>query len=512
MAVDTVLSALHDRLPDYTLIRDCVAGQRAIKKKGTVYLPVPDPDEALLASGAFTPAGQARYDAYLMRAVFYGVTGRTLRGLVGLVFDKDPAIEIPTSLEPVRADASGGGEPLDEHAKTTLQDVMSVGRSGLLTDYPVTNGKATSAKDAREGNIRPTIRRYAAEDVINWRTRTVGSKIMLSLVVLREQVVVEDDGFAETFATQYRVLRLGDDLKYYIEIHPEGDKRVTRYDPTDGKGNPLREIPFTFVGSEDNSPSVDQPPLLDIAALNKHHYMNSADYEESVFLVGQPTPVFSGLTKQWVEDVFTVERDDGHGNKRRETKVRLGSRAAVPLPENGSAELLQADPNTMASDAMEKKEQQMIALGAKLIENSGTQQTATEATLDSVLDNSVLANAARNVSKAYRQALRWAELFISGNIIEDDNQLDYQLSTDFAARLMTSQDREQIVSMWVKKAITFGEMRWNLKRTGTAYEDDEKAKEELAAEREDSIEFEARAVEAMAAAGTPRGPNDPGQE
>lgn len=484
MAVDTVLSELADALPDYELIRDCVKGQREIKKKGTKYLPDPDETEPDPVEKA------ARYKAYLLRSVFYGVTGRTLRGLVGLVFDKDPAIEIPDMLKPVKEDATGSGTSLFQQSQAALADVVSLGRSGLLTDYPRTE-QATTRRQALDGNVRPTIIRYKPENIINWRTRTVGAKVLLSLVVLKETYVVEDDGFAETMGTQHRVLRLTPEGIYTVELHRDteeaGKPQVETFTPRDGKGLPLREIPFSFIGAEDNDAAVDQPPLLDLAELNIAHYRNSADYEESAFLVGQPTPVMAGLSKQWVEEVF-------------KGKVRLGSRAAIPLPQGGSAELLQAEPNSIAFEAMEHKEKQMIALGAKLIENTGTQQTATEATQDNVMDNSVLGTCARNVSMAYRKALNWAWLFMTGEVVDDPKVIDYELNTDFASRGLTAQDRQQIVQAWIQNAITWEEMRWNLKRTGMAYEDDEVAKDAISSAKEESIEMEANAAAALAAA------------
>lgn len=490
MAVDTMLSELADVLPDYELIRDCVAGQRQIKKKRYKYLP--DPDE----SEPDQKARNARYKTYLMRSVFYGVTNRTLRGLVGLVFDKDPASEIPDLLDIVKEDANGNGTSLDQQAQATLADVVSLGRAGLLTDYPQTEGATTRAQ-AQAGNVRPTIIRYKPEDVINWRTRTVGSKVLLSLVVLVETYVIEDDGFAETPGKQHRVLRLDDAGNYTVEIYrdveAEGLKIYEKFMPQDGGGKPFREIPFSFIGSEDNDPGIDSAPLLDIAELNIAHYRNSADYEESAFVVGQPTPVLTGLTKQWVEEAL-------------DSRVRVGSRGAIPLPVGGDAKLLQAEPNTLAFTAMEHKEKQMTALGAKLIENTGTQMTATEATIDAVLDNSILGTCSRNVSIGYRKALNWAWQYVTGEIVDDPEVIDYELNTDFASRLLTAQDRQQIVQAWIQRAITWEEMRWNLKRTGMAYEDDQLAKDSINEEREEGIEMEATAAKALSDATGGDGP------
>lgn len=484
MAFDTMLAALADVLPDYELIRDCLAGQRQVKKRGVLYLPDPDETETDEKERV------ARYKSYLLRAVFYGVTGRTLRGLVGMVFDKDPADEIPPLIEVVKEDATGSGTTLAQQAQSALADVVALGRAGLFTDYPKTVAPTTRL-DAMQGNVRPTLILYKPEQIINWRTRTVGAKVLLSLVVIKETYVVEDDGFAETPGTLHRVLRLDDKNVYQVELYRdiEGPNlpAFETFTPKDGKGKPFNEIPFSFIGAEDNDPSVDRPPLLDLAELNLAHYRNSADHEESVFVVGQPTPVFAGLTKQWVDEVF-------------QGKVRFGSRRAIPLPVNGSAELLQMESNTGAFEAMEHKEKQMIALGAKLIENTGTEQTATEATQDNIMDNSVLGTCARNVSQAYRKCLNWAYQYVTGDIVDDPEVIDYELNTDFAARNMTAQDRAQVVSEWQNNAITFEEMRWNLKRAGTAYLDDEEAKETIKSEKEEKIEMETNAAAALAEA------------
>ena len=493
MAVDTVLSSLAGVLDDYQLIRDCIAGQKAVKKGQYKYLPNPDPLDT-------SAEGITRYQNYLARATFYGATGRTLRGLVGLVFDKDPAVEAPELLAPVLADASGNGMTLDQSAEASLFEVVGLGREGLLTDYPQTDGPTTRA-DAQAGNIRPTITRIPAENVINWRTRTIGARTLLSLVVIREAYVKEDDGFTEDVGTQHRVLRLTSEGIYQVTIYKDDNSEPEVFTPLDGAGKYLREIPFEFIGAKDNTPTVDRPPLQDIAEINVAHFRNSADYEESVFMLGQPTPVFAGLTKQWVDEVFHSTWTDEHtGQVRRENVVRLGARGAVPLPEGGSATLLQVQPNTLAFEAMTHKEKQMIALGAKLIENSGTQQTATEATLDSVLDNSVLATCARNVSKAYKRALSFAWLFMTGQWVDNPDVIDYALATDFGGKLLTAADRAEIVGAWQKNAITWEEMRWGLKRAGTAFEDDDEAKEKIEQQREEGIDFEAKAAEALAGA------------
>lgn len=447
-------------LPSYSLIRDCIEGEQIIKKAGDKYLPRPNAADT-------SPENVARYKAYKERAVFYNVTQRTLYGLAGQVFTKEPVVEVPSLLDIVNNDANGGGVSLTQLAKRSTLQVLAFGRSGLLVDYPTTEAPASRA-ELEAGDIRPTINVYVPFDIINWRTVTRGARELLSLVVLQETYVYSDDGFEMKKATQWRVLQLTAE-GYAVTVWRKGSGDYQIHEgptfPKDSTGNNLTEIPFTFIGSENNDDMPDLPPLYDLAALNIAHYRNSADYEESCFIVGQPTPFFAGLTEEWVKDVL-------------KGTIALGSRGAVPLPEGGSAGLLQASPNTMPFEAMEHKERQMVSLGAKLVEQSSVQRTATEANIENTSETSTLSSSAKNVSAAFQWALEWAAKFVG----VPETAIKFELHTDFELARMTPQERAQLVAEWQAGAIAFEEMRDNMRRAGIAKLDDAAAKTKIAEE------------------------------
>lgn len=448
-------------LPQYDLISDCIEGERTIKRKKDKYLPRPNAEDT-------SKENIARYEAYLNRAVFYNVSQRTLIGLAGQVFSKEPVIELPAALEVVNIDANGGGISLTQLAKRSVEQTLSLGRAGLFVDYPRTEGNVSKA-ELEKGDIRPTINVYLAPKIINWRTKVRGAKEVLSLVVLEEKYVMMDDGFEMKEDTQYRVLRLEEDV-YTVIIWRSTNgganfQQAETYTPTDASGKTLNEIPFTFMGSSNNDEQPDLPPMYDLCALNIAHYRNSADYEESCYIVGQPTPYFAGLTTEWVTNVL-------------KGRIPLGSRAAVPLPENGSAGLLQAEPNTMPFEAMEHKEKQMVALGAKLVENADVQRTATEANMDNVTETSALVSSAKNVSAAFKFALEWCAVFVG----IPETGIKFELQTDFAISRMSAEQLAQVVSQWQANAITYTEMRDVLRKNGIATLDDNKAKQETAEE------------------------------
>lgn len=455
-SVATKRKELRDFEADYKQIADCVAGERVVKKGSTKYLPMPNADDQ-------SPENVARYTAYKARAVFYNVTQRTLSGLVGEVFARDPVSEVPTSLDVFAEDADGSGLTLTQLAKRGVRYTLSMGRAGVLADYPSTEEGVTRA-DVDSGDVQPTITIYDALNIINWRTARRKAKTYLTLVVLRETYDDEDDGFAVVQKEQYRVLRLRDGV-YTVEIYRDGALFSGPLTPTNAKGEAFDFIPFTFVGSENNDAEIDHPPMLDLSSLNVAHYRNSADYEEGAYMAGQPTPVFSGLTEEWVKNVM-----DG--------QVRLGSRGGVMLPEGGSAELLQMQANSTPFEAMEHKERQMIALGAKLVEQKQVQRTALEAGIENASETSVLADVAKNVSAAIKFALEVCAMFTG----DDAAEIVYELNTDYTISRMSAQERQQLIAEWQQGAIAFSEMRAALRKSGVASLDDDEARDEIEAD------------------------------
>ncbi|UAG58617.1 putative portal protein [Pseudomonas phage Guyu] len=469
--VSFVRPELSKLLPMYYLIRDAIAGEPTVKEARTKYLPMPNASDQ-------SKENKARYDAYIARAVFYNVARRTLFGLIGQVFMRDPVVKVPALLNPLVANATGSGINLTQLSKKAVSLNLAYSRAGILVDYPTTEGQGgASVAELEAGKIRPTLYVYAPTEIINWRTIDRGAEEVLSLVVIFETWCVQDDGFEMKNSGQFRVLRLDEEGYYVHEIWrepnptkadgtkiPRGNYQLHEvFKPTDANGNRLDEIPFMFMGSENNDVNPDNPNFYDLASLNLAHYRNSADYEESCYVVGQPTPVLTGLTEEWVNNVL-------------KGTVNFGSRGGIPLPTGADAKLLQAEPNTMLKEAMDTKERQMVALGAKLVEQKEVQRTATEAELEAASEGSTLSSATKNVSAAFEWALKWAARWIGAG----DAGVKFELNTDFDIARMTPDERRQIIEEWQKGAITFTEMRTGLRKAGIATEDDAKAKADIA--------------------------------
>jgi hypothetical protein len=155
----------------------------------------------------------------------------------------------------------------------------------------------------------------------------------------------------------------------------------------------------------------------------------------------------------------------------------------LPLPVGGQAGLLQADPNQMPFEAMKHKEQQMVALGAKLVEVKLVQKTATEANYDHAGEVSVLSTCAQNVFLGYKAALEFAGQFVGA----ETTSIEYELTEPLNLQPFTADQMTALMGLKVAGLIDFEEARFYLKKSGLAYKDDDEVKENVAADGFDML-------------------------
>ena len=133
-------------LDAWTLVDDVVAGQRAVKARGREYLPKPSPKD-------LSADNTQRFTDYLFRAIFYNATGRTLQGLVGAAFRKDPELNVPASLDYVKTDIDGAGVSIYQQSQSALRAALTRARNrrqGVAGGY----GERTNARDGNRHRCR----------------------------------------------------------------------------------------------------------------------------------------------------------------------------------------------------------------------------------------------------------------------------------------------------------------------------------------------------------------------
>lgn len=503
--VDFRKKAYKTLLPVWLRIKD-VLKPNGVRNKGKTYLPQPNPTDK-------SEENQARYEQYVERAVFFDITARTLRGMCGQVFSRPMVVTLPDQLAVLENDVDGGGLALKQLAKRCVGAALSTGHCGVLVDHPNMSGEE-SLETIEDNRLLPKLLFFEEEEIINWDTAIIDGRQLLTLLVLEQQVTRRKNTFEEEEVPQYIVLRLlrpedlglneegeddpageadvSEDLDnaqvgvYVMEVWKRAkdttdddgtsDEFVREFSvvPLMAGGAPFGEIPFQPIGWENNTIDPDDPPLAGMAELNIAHWRNSADYQESTHIAGQATPVLTGLTENWVKEIL-------------KGKIHLGSRAAIFLPEGGEAALLQAEANSAPKESMDMLKQDMVAIGARLIDPSTPlAQSATAAAIDAAEEVSVLTSAVENVTEGLNNCLWWAADYVGVDVPEDlDTRKEsgpyVELNTDFAVNSMTPEERRQLLAEWQSDGITTTEYRRNLERGGIAFQSTEDYEAEVAA-------------------------------
>lgn len=403
-------------------IRDTIAGSDEVKAEGTTYLPKPKGHD------------DEDYGGYKMRAEFYPATTRTVDGLQGAIFRKEPNVTVPNGQDDFIEHLTIQGTDFTTFSKNVTKETLMVGRYGVLVDV------------ASEGEDRtPFAAGYTAENILNWRVSFIERTPTLTLLVLREIVAQPDeDGFATKEVEQYRVCQFGSmiegDFKgkgnVYVqtlyekreENKKESIVQISKTVPT-RRGEALKKIPFTFFGPTDLTPGIQKPPILDLVDTNLSHYRTSGELEEGAYFTGLPMYVISGRTM----------------GEDEPASFNVGSRSALRLDEGGSANVLTVNGDGMGLllKLLEAKEQRMAVLGARILEDqkAGVEAAATLA-MRHRGENSLLGSIADTVGRGMKDVL---EDLIFWNGV-DDPEITVELNKDFTSLQLTGAELVQLVT------------------------------------------------------------------
>ncbi len=411
----TATHADYDKhIATWNKLDDVCSGQEVIKKKGKTYLSKPS-----LFKSKNDPDGSLRYDEYIERAIFPGVTSRTLASHIGLAFGKTPVFNHPSELEYLERNADGAGRSIYQVAQRATRLINRNYRCGVYVDYPNVKPSLNRAEDVLKGAF-PMIHIIKASAIKDWDYIVVGNQKKLSLVKILE-TVKSRDGFTVKTEDQYRILHLRETKTgfiYQVEIQKKNDKgewvKDQELTPVDHHGKSWDYIPFTFCGAMDNSEEINTPPLYELGSMELSYYKSTADVEESAFIVGQPTLCLPTITTEQYE----LLKKEGAG---------VGSRTGIPT----DGKFIQAEKNGLAYERMNDKWNQMKELGARLIEVGSANKTATQADNENSVQHSVLSLVVANVSEALTNALRWCAKFAMANHDLKVDELSFTIAQDF---------------------------------------------------------------------------------
>jgi hypothetical protein len=371
--------------PDWLRCRDAMRGRRAVRDGGTSYLPW---SEALTGPD---------YQEYADRAVWYGATERTVRGLSGAVTRKSTAIDVPTQVEAHLVDVDLAGTDIDSFLLQLVQEQLLVSRACIEVTMSAAPG----------GEQRPYWTLWKAEDILSWREERIDGDMTVTLLVLRATAWQPDDKdpYRLETATTYRELALmpvGAGWAYRERVFAE---RAAAAGSAEAPGLPrgwvllaeswpqrrgelLPFLPVVPVGACTGRWAVEKPALLDLVDLNLAHWRNSADYEAALACI-KPVYALFGFPDS--------------------TAIVLGSRRALTSElAAGHAEILQGGDPVGLRAALTEKEHGMAVLGARLLESQpDAAETATAVRMRHSGDEASLRTIADAMGQGAERALKF---------------------------------------------------------------------------------------------------------
>lgn len=410
-----------DRLQSqFGMIRDCLDGEDAIKDQGQAYVPKPE---------GMSPHN---YNHYLDRGCFYGAPEMTLRALVGLALRKDPVIKLPPRLEPMRLNATHESAPLSILIEDMVREVMSLGRFGILLDFP---------SDGATVNTVPHISTFKAESIEDYETAFVDGRKVLTRVHLASD---EDfDGADVTYElilddTIYKFRRfIRDQQKDRVDVGEEIIPTIN--------GRALSFIPFLLVSHEGLRPDHVTPPFLSLCQVALSHFKNSCDREHAIYLTASPTP--------WVSGSLPADK----------VPTQIGAGTIWLLPEGSEVGMLEFQGHGVAAqkELMAEKVDTMATLGARMLSvtmnRNETIDTATQRTRSEL---ALLHGVVVSVETALNRLLRLAAEWVG----DDPDAAAVSLSRDFIEATMEPRMIEQQMKLYLSGVISRATLHENLQK------------------------------------------------
>lgn len=428
--------------PDYqnmqsrwTMCRDAAAGEYEVHNKGELYLPRLEQET------------DKSYQLRLSMTPFFGATWRTIITLRGMMFRKEPTIEIPDAMQDDLSNIDYAGQSLTSFAQDVSMQALTVGRSGVLVDYSSVPDGVTEA-DARNAGSRSFMRLYNAESILNWQYRNDRGMKVLSMVRLLEDASNYDDIELEPSDEIHKVLMLNGNIYQQLiyKVDGQGNENLIQDITPRMQGSTLDFIPFQPIGADSLDMRVEIPPLIDLITTNFHHYRQSSSYERGCFISGLPTA-----------NIF------GEPNADRNIYVG-GTMANVFSDPNARFEYAEVSSEFGGLlKNLEKKEYQMAVLGARMLESqrAGVESEGALARKQSG-EESVLADISTTISQGMTQALKW---FADWQGYESKD-ISFQLTKDFLPFAMDAQEITALFSAYLGKGLSYDALYYNYKRAG----------------------------------------------
>jgi hypothetical protein len=401
---------------EWPLTEALMAGTRAMRDAGVKFLPKWPNEEA------------KSYDARLATATLYPAFKRTVGVMVGKPFSKAMTFgdDVPEKIRVLCENVDQEGRNLHTFGADVSREAMADGISGVLVDYPTTNGMLRTRAQEQAAGVRPYFVHIRHNQVLGWRSETVDGKTQLSQLRLAEAAEVPDGDFGMKVVKRVRVLTPG-----AWEIFEENEKGD--YTSVASGTTTLKVIPFVPFYGERKAFMVGGSPLIDLAYLNVKHWQSQSDQDTILHVARVPILAVKG-----VGDTFALT---------------VGASAAVNLGSGENADMKYVEHTGAAIEAgkvsLDDLEQQMIQTGAELLVAKPGQRSATEASNDAEGNKSDLQRISEGWEDSFDQCLQLMAMWVG-----ETEGGHVSLFKDYSAATLSDASAQLVLAMQQGGAIT----------------------------------------------------------
>jgi hypothetical protein len=405
-------------------IRACLKGKYAVIDNVTC-LPIPQyssftaydgaTPEAIIHANKCAAKNVNRIKSYWARGRFFNATGQTHVSLDGIIWAKPAVKEIPKGLSYIE-------ETLEETAKCITNDLISVGRYGLLVDMADAQGSTLTQEQQESKEYSPKFIKYTAEQIKYVRLADDNETLAEVRLIEFKDIPKGSDGFEWETVEYTRRLIMKDEV-YNNELYNDKAELVGQAATPTANGSTFNHIPFQFFGSDSNTADYSNPPLYDLANVNLGHFVLDCDNRDNLHFHGQ------GMT-----NIFT-DMDQDEFNAMNPNGLDVGAKGTNMFSQGDKVELLQVEATGAIPAEMLRDEQRMIYLGAQLVQDSSGNQTLGAKEIESNASTSTLKQIANNVSDGLENCIEWAAMFAGASA----DGIKYELNTQFITDTMDAQ-------------------------------------------------------------------------
>lgn len=260
-----------------------MGGTLEMRRQGETYLP------------RWPKEDKDDYKKRLSVATLLPAYDEAIKQNIGRVFAEPTVLseDTPESIKTLVEDIDMEGGRLDVWAQQWFGIAFQYGLAHALVDYPKTDPEAVKTKaDEQAIGGRPYVTMLNPRQVIGWKSKVEGGKVVLTDLRIKEVVIEEGDDFGQTKVEQIRHI-MPKKVEIYRQSNGENGKSAwVIYDewPTSRDDIPLVTLYTKRIGFMRGT-----PPLLNLALLNIKHWQSQSEQDNILHVARVPILTVFGL-------------------------------------------------------------------------------------------------------------------------------------------------------------------------------------------------------------------------